>query len=179
MDGLASSAFSQVIDGRNDDGASTSGIEDETDVAEVGSLDSAEVGHCASGVKTDEGLIGVGFFVDGKKLDGLFDVLGPDIDGFEDPTLERKQVSREGELAFAQARVLQDLRNVAMMQDAVGIEVLGHFAEAGGETGLSSCATDTGLGIADDAAAAIDGLRFDQGANGQVGGGWIAAGVGD
>ena len=66
-----------------------------------------------------------------------------------------------------------------MIEDRIGREVFGHFAEAGLEAGLAARAADAGFGVADDAGCAVDDAGFEQRPDGQVGGRGIAAGVGD
>ena len=104
---------------------------------------------------------------------------GAEVDGFEDAAIERQELRGEAELALFEAGDLEHFGDVAMVQDGVRREVFGDLAEAGFEAGLASRAADAGFGVADDAGGAIDHAGFDERAEGEVGGGGVAAGVGD
>ena len=69
------------------------------------------------------------------------------------PRSMRQQLRGEAEFALFEAGGLQHFRHVAVVQDRVGGEVLGDFAEAGLEAGLAARAADARFGVADDAGA--------------------------
>ena len=130
-------------------------------------------------VQADEGLGGVLPLVDGEQVFGAGDVGGPEVDGLEDAAIERQELRGEAELVLFEAGDLEHFGDVAVVEDGVRREVFGDFAEAGLEAGLASRAADAGFGVADDAGGAIDHAGFDQRAEGEIGGGGVAAGVGD
>ena len=68
---------------------------------------------------------------------------------------------------------------MAVIEHRIGGEVVGDFAKAGLEAGLAAGAADAGLGVADDSGGSIDHAACDQGLNGKIRGGGIAARVRD
>ena len=176
LKGLTGRALDQVVDGGDDDGAAIGGVDDPAEVAEIGAVDGGQVGNLSGIIETDEGLVPVSGFVDGKEIGRLVEA---DVDGFENAAVSGNQLRGERELRLGKTGVLEDFRDMAVMEDRVGREVLGRFAEVSLEGGLAAGAGDAGLGVADDAGGEIEDPGLDEGTESEIGGGGVAAGIGD
>lgn len=179
LQSLAGGAFDEVVDGGDDEGAAIGSL-GEADVAEVCALDGLEVGNRAGLIEADEGFVRVGFLVDAEEVFGIkIAAGGAEVDGFEDAAVDGDELRSEAELAFFKQRIHEDFGYVAVLEERVGGKVLGDFAEARFEAGFSARAGDAGFRVADDAGIEIDGAGVDEGAEGEVGSGGVAAGIGD
>ena len=130
--------------------------------------------------RVEDAYEGFGFIllvVDGEQVFHAGDSRGAEVEGLQYSAVERQELRGEAEFVFFEARDLQHFRHVAMVEDGVRREIFGDLAEARFQAGLASGAADAGFGVAHDAAGAIDYASLHKGADGQIGGGGVTAGI--
>jgi hypothetical protein len=179
LDRLAGGSFHQIVDGADDDGTPGGRVELESDIAEVGAIDGREVRQAAGRVEPHEFLRSIVTEVNVQEIFGGLDIARADIDGFENPPIDGKQVRGEGELRFVQTGDHQDFGDVAMIEHRIDGEVVGHLAETGFEAGFAPRAAHAGFGVADNSGGSIGRTAGDQRLNGEIGGRGITAGIRD
>ena len=175
---MSGGTFHQVIDRCDDDGAMAFRVRDEADRAEVGVRDGMDIGKGAGGIEADERLGGVAGVIDGFETGKIFR-RGAEIEGFENAAINGNELGGEAEFVLFEAGSLENFWHMTVMENGIDREVVGDFTKAGVQRGLAAGAADAGLGVADNAAGAINDSGFDQRAKGQIGGRGVAAGVGD
>src|ERR1700722_5724933 len=84
----------------------------------------------------------------------------------------------ELDLIRSDVKLLEQFAGVAVAEDRVGGEIVGGVHEVGFGRGRFACATDSGLGIADDAVVEIDEAGLNEGSQGEDDRGGVASGVG-
>ena len=179
LDCLAGGSLDQIVDCRDDDGAAV-GLLGKSDIAIVGVANGMKIGHLAGGVNADEGFVRIGILID--LVDAVWvEIQGcsAEVNGFEDAAINGDQLSGEAELGFFEIGILKDFGDVAVVEERVGREVFGDLAEGGLLAGLTASAGDATLGIANYTGVEMDGTGVDERPDRQIGGGGVAAGVGN
>src|SRR5215470_15453557 len=93
-------AFGEIVDGAHHYGAARRLVDRHADVAEIGALHGAQIGSVSRLVKADKRLSGVTFLIDRKDVfrGRAFD--RAEVDGFQNPAVERQQLRRKAEFAL-------------------------------------------------------------------------------
>ena len=125
-------------------------------------LHALEIGRAAGLIDPDKWLALVALFVDRNQILGRGRFGGSEINGFQDPAMNGKQLRRETQLGFFQARNHQHLRHVPVVQDGVSRKISGDLTKAGLERWLAARAAHAGFRVAHNACRAIDDARFGQ-----------------
>src|SRR5580692_121324 len=101
LDSLASGAFAEIVETRDDDEALAGFVQDEADVAEVGVRDVLQLGQRARGPDADHGAASIKLAIEAFDRFGRLRGGKRDVDGGENAASERQQMCRKDELRFS------------------------------------------------------------------------------
>ena len=160
LNGLAGSAFAEIVEARDDDQTLAGFIQSEADVAEIGVGDMLQLRQRTGGPDADHGAARVKLAIEG--FDGLWRLLlrKRDVNGGKNAAGERQQVRGKNELRIAKTGVFKDLGRVAMRKKIVGFEIFVNFDEVQIAAGIFACAAGAGFAIADDVLVRSDETRL-------------------
>src|SRR5882672_297468 len=153
LNGLAGSAFSKIVEARDDDQAASRFVERESDVAKIRVRDVLQLRQCAGSPDADHGTAGVELAVESLDVRSRLRLGKRDVNGGKNAARKRQQVCRENNLRLAQTGVFENFRRVPVREKAIGLEILIHFDEVQIAARVFASAAGAGLAIANDAGA--------------------------
>src|SRR5260370_2067573 len=108
LNGLAGSAFSKIVEARDDDQAASRFVERESDVAKIRVRDVLQLRQCAGSPDADHGTAGVELAVESLDVRSGLRLGERDVDGGKNTARERGQVRWENNLRLAQTRAFEN-----------------------------------------------------------------------
>ncbi len=127
LHGLAGSAFSKIVEARDEDQAASRLVQCESDVAKISVRDVLQFGQRASGPDANQGTPGVELAVERLDIRGGLRLVEGNVNGGENSTSQRQQVGRENNLRLAQTGMFENLRCVTVGEKPVGLEIFIHL----------------------------------------------------
>ncbi len=177
--GLGGCAFEEVVEGADEDEALVVGGEVEAYVAEGAADGVLDLGEGRGLADADGGAVVEEVFVEGLDFVGRGGLVEADVDRGENAAGDGEEVGGELDLGSGEMELFEEFAGVAVVEDAVGGEVIGRVHEVGGGGRGFACAGDAGFAVGDDAAIEVGQVGAEERGEGEDDGGGIAAGVGD
>ena len=129
LHGLAGSAFSKIIEARDDNQAASRLVECESEVAKISVRDVLQFGQRAGGPQANHRAPGIELAVERFDVRGSLRFAEGNVNGGKNTACERQQVRGENNLRLAETSVFENFRRVTMVEETVSLEIFIHFDE--------------------------------------------------
>src|SRR5256714_3010291 len=151
--GLAGSAFSKIIEARDDNQAASRFVQCESDVAKISVRDVLQFGERPGAPQANHRAPGIELAVERFNVRGSLRLGERNVNGGKNTACQRQQVSGENNLRLRQTSVLENFRRVTMVEETVSLEIFIHFDEVQVTARIFAGAAGAGLAVANDAGA--------------------------